>query len=366
VPTRGAVFAASPTVRVRNGGELTIGEGSTLFSELTIDAGGTLNGKGRVSRLNLIGFIGPGASPGTLNIDGNFAMRSSAVYQAEVEGALSDRIDVGGAATLGGTLQLIPQGGAYWFATPYTLLSAAGGLGGTRFATITTQGSFSGAVASNVSYTNNAVLLTLTPQLSRFVQSTAGGNARNVATGLDAALAAGADPGALIGLYSVSANAAAAALNSLSGEVHTATRAIGVAAEDQFLRAMLNPFLPNRGAKAGDGVQVWAAPLGARTLTGGGGAAKRETNTGSLAFGVDAPISASTILGGAFAYGEADANLAAGQGKATAETLQIGAYASDLPRFFGPRLTGKLGRICLSCWSHAGRLIDGAGRGALT
>ncbi len=37
----------------------------------------------------------------------------------------------------------------------------------------------------------------------------------------------------------------------------------------------------------------------------------------------------------------------------------------DLPHFFGPRLTGKFGITCLSFLSHAERLIDGPGRGAI-
>ena len=69
-------------------------------------------------------------------------MNAGTTYIAQVEGDLSDRINVSGTAASTGALRIVPLSGAYSFAVPYTLLSAAGGLAGTSFSPVDTAGAF--------------------------------------------------------------------------------------------------------------------------------------------------------------------------------------------------------------------------------
>lgn len=90
-------------------------------------------------------------------------MGAGSIYLAEVQGAVADRITVTGTASLAGTLRIVPLGGAYTFSSPCTLLSAAGGRSGT-FTPVDTTGSFGNGVTTTVTYTANAVQLTLNPK----------------------------------------------------------------------------------------------------------------------------------------------------------------------------------------------------------
>ena len=79
------------------------------------------------------GVISPGNSIGATAVAGNFSQSSTGTFLTEVAGAgLSDRINVGGAATLGGQVLVSALPGmSFAPSTTYTILSAAGGLSGT-------------------------------------------------------------------------------------------------------------------------------------------------------------------------------------------------------------------------------------------
>ncbi|RDJ25531.1 hypothetical protein DWE98_12510 [Bosea caraganae] len=224
-------------------GTLVVNGSIASSSGLTVDAGGTIAGSGQLPATLVNGTISPGNSPGTLTVNGNLTLGAGSVYIAEVQGAVSDRIDVTGTAALAGTLRIVPLGGAYTFSTPYTLLSAQGGRSGS-FGTVDTTGSFGDGIATSVAYTATDVQLTLAPNpLAPIIDPasppvTPGGaspaprlgvgrpaNAYAVAAGIDRAVAGGANPSALFGLYNLPAAAIPAAVNQLSGEVHTAAPA---------------------------------------------------------------------------------------------------------------------------------------------
>ena len=86
------------------------------------------------------GTFAPGNSPGTMTVQGNLAFQSGALYLVQVNPstASSANVTAGGSATLAGTVQAAFASGSYVTRT-CTIVSAAGGLGGTTFNTLTTS-----------------------------------------------------------------------------------------------------------------------------------------------------------------------------------------------------------------------------------
>ncbi|MGO4670249.1 autotransporter-associated beta strand repeat-containing protein [Bosea sp. 2RAB26] len=347
-------------------GALIVDGSIASSSDLTVAAGATLAGSGQLPSTTVNGTLSPGNSPGMLTVNGNLVMGASSVYLAEIQGAIADRVNVTGIVSLAGTLQLAPLGGAYAFSTPYTLLSAARGLGGTAFGTVDTTGTFGDGVATTVSYTNNDVLLTLTPKPltpdpkppgSPELGVKAPRNAVAVAAGIDRAVANGGDPSSLFGIYNLPAASIPAAVNSLSGEADTAAPAMANVASDQFLRVMLDPTAMGRlgdAGAAGPGTavfsglvrkdadrpvgpsrldmrfySVWGSAYGSYGRTDGNvgiGSAKRTIDDAHLATGIDVRLQPGTIAGVAVSGGKARASLPGVLGKVDAEVFQAGLY----------------------------------------
>ncbi|HEY5720599.1 MAG TPA: hypothetical protein VIW02_09475, partial [Gammaproteobacteria bacterium] len=100
-----------------NAGEIGVAAGATLrlLGGLVNAAGGTLAGAGTLDlageALVNQGLLLPGASPGTLVIDGDLVLAGGGTLALELEGTAPgqyDVVSVTGQATLGGTLQLLP------------------------------------------------------------------------------------------------------------------------------------------------------------------------------------------------------------------------------------------------------------------
>src|SRR5215813_9967601 len=90
-------------------------------------------------------------------------MTAAASYLVEISPTNADRTNVGGTANLGGTVQAAFASGSY-ATRAYTILSAAGGLNGTTFNTLTTTNLPAGFTPS-LSYTATDVILNLTAAL---------------------------------------------------------------------------------------------------------------------------------------------------------------------------------------------------------
>ncbi|WP_164985405.1 autotransporter domain-containing protein [Bosea sp. Tri-39] len=354
------------------GGVLIVNGSIASSSGVTVAAGATLGGSGQLPSLTVNGTLAPGNSPGTLTVNGNLVLGAGSLYLAEVQGAVSDRINVSGTAALGGTLRIVPLGGAYLFSTPYTLLAAAGGRSGT-FGTVDTTGSFGDGVTSAVSYTSNDVQLTLTPKplapiidpvVPPFVPSAPSprlgvgrpANAYAVASAIDAAVANGADPSGLFGIYNLPATAIPAAVNQLSGEVHTAAPAVANSAAGQFLGTMLDGSETGRlaGSQNGPGgaagftadlpsrqggpgrstldptrFSLWGATFSSTGRNDGDravGSANRNLSDAHLAVGVDIRLGSNTVAGIAVAGGQSRASLSGSLGKAEADVFQAGLH----------------------------------------
>lgn len=339
------------------GGTLLVNGSIASSANVTVAAGAVLGGTGTLPTTVINGgTLSPGNSPGTITVNGNLTFNAGSVYLVEVQGAVADRVNVSGSGALAGTLRLVPLGGAYNFATPYTLLSATGGRTGT-FETVEKAGSFGAGVATAISYTTNTVLLTLTPNQLATLGVSAPANAASVAAAIDSAVLNGGDPSSLFGIYNLPAGSIPAAVNSLSGEVHTAAPAMATAAADQFLRTMLDPMTagrltdlggPGPGTSMFSGLDrkgidvpakptrldapiysVWGSTFGSYGRSDANatrGSARQQLDDAHLATGVDVRLMPGTVAGLAVSGGRANASLPGLTGKVDADVFQAGAY----------------------------------------
>lgn len=377
-------YTGSTTV---DGGTLVVNGSIVSSSGVTVNAGSTLAGSGSVASVTVAGgTLSPGNSPGTLTIAGDLTMDAASTYRAEVEGALADLITVSGTAVVAGRLQLVPLGGSYTFNSPYTLLSAAGGLSGS-FGTVETTGTFGYGVTAAVSYTSEEVQLTLRPkplvpivtdptapmpespdssssgsdaQASPLTPPASSGpaslNAIAVASAIDGAVAAGGDPSALFAIYNLPAASIPAAVNQLSGEVHAGAPAIGYSVSGQFLGTMLDTGIAGRlspgvqgpglaGFASGSATVIdapadasrldqplyafWGAISGGAGRTQGSarlGTARRDLDDAQLSAGLDLRLGSAGVAGVAVAGGRARASLPAGLGRVESDVFQLGLY----------------------------------------
>jgi len=172
-------YTGSTTI---NGGILSVNGSITSSSGVTVNAGGTLGGTGRVPSVTINGgVLAPGNSIGTININGSLTFTAASTYLVEVSSTAADRTNVTGAATLAGTVSLLPQG-APDFSKVYTILSATGGRSGT-FGPLANGNPL---VIAALNYTSTDVLLSFSPKLLPFAGTTV--NQRSVGAALQSAL----------------------------------------------------------------------------------------------------------------------------------------------------------------------------------
>ncbi|WP_441241336.1 autotransporter domain-containing protein [Tardiphaga sp. 768_D3_N2_1] len=345
-----------------NGGTLAV-NGSIANSAVTVNAGGTLGGTGTVggATINGGGVLAPGNSIGTLTVGGNLAFGAGGIYRVEVS-ASADRTNVTGAATLtGATVQTVFLPGSY-VSKNYTILSAAGGLGGTSF------GGVSGLPNFNVglSYTPTDVLLNLTASLG--LGGALGGTQQNVAGALNNFFnTGGALPPAFVALFGLTGGNLSSALSQVSGETATGSQQTTFSAMNQFMGVMTDPFIDGRGDPVSAGSSagasayaspdmprsgaardahamftkapvmadpfaqrwsVWAAGYGGSQTTNGNttlGSNNTTSRIAGIAVGADYRISPNTLAGFALAGGGTTFSVVNG-GSGRSDMFQAGAF----------------------------------------
>ena len=110
-----------------SGGRLAIN--GTLASAITVEREGTLSGSGTVTQVDNYGTLAPGNSVGTLTVSGDYTAHAGSVHELEVDSSgASDRLVVGGAAHIDGTLKL--AGGPFRQNIAYSFLNATNGVTG--------------------------------------------------------------------------------------------------------------------------------------------------------------------------------------------------------------------------------------------
>jgi autotransporter-associated beta strand protein/T5SS/PEP-CTERM-associated repeat protein len=372
-----------------NGGRLTV-NGSISNSTLTVDGGGTLGGTGTIGTAIINnGTLSPGNSIGTITVNGNLVMTAAASYLVEISPTSADRTNVGGSATLGGTVQAAFAPGSY-VTRAYTILSAAGGRIGT-FNALTITNLPADFVAS-LSYTATDVILNLTAALGALstlgVPNAASGagacafsiNQCNVANAINAFFNNGGTlPPGFLSLFNLTGANLGNALTLLSGEAATGAQQAAFQLTNQFLGIMLDPFVDGRNSIAGAGGpalgfapareelpedialayakllkappapsppspgsggglgwgqrwSVWGAGYGGGNRTSGDpavvGSHDLSARTAGGAAGLDYHLSRDSVVGVALAGGGTNWSLAQGLGGGKSDAFQAGLYGT--------------------------------------
>ncbi|MFC4275344.1 autotransporter family protein [Achromobacter aloeverae] len=370
-------------------GKLVVGDathaGAVLPGIVTVASGATLGGQGTVGGavIGAGGILAPGNSIGTLYVTGDFTMAPGAVYQVEVDSSssASDRIVVGGTATLAGSVVHVGPDGNFSLARDYTIVTAAGGL----------QGTFN-SVASNYAFldpklsygANDATLRMQLKQVPvdggsgnggeggngngngngngdnggsdgaggsdggtrpiRYADAAETGNQRAVA---NAVQSMPQDNAVYSRVLNLPAGAPPAAFDALSGEIHSSTIAalhgVGNTVASlpmAHLRANLyaGQTAGEPTAQAGSAIlaatamprpaaqPLWAEIFGNwRTLDGDGNAGRLRQSDGGLFVGGDHALGAGWRLGGALGYTGSHLSL-----RDRASTAGVDSYSATL------------------------------------
>jgi outer membrane autotransporter protein len=371
-----------------SGGALVV-TGSIANSALTVGSGTTLTGTGTVGGLtiNSGGTFAPGNSPGTMTVQGNLAFQSGALYLVQVNSTTASNTVVSGSASLAGTAQAAFVAGSYATRT-YAIVSAAGGLGGGTFNTLTTSNLPAGFTAS-LSYTATDAILNLTATLGQLVGPSSGPGAPggpsapsgpsalacafslnqcNVANGLNAFFNnGGALPPAFVTIFRLTGGNLANALSQLSGEAATGAQQGAFQLTNQFLGIMLDPFVDGRSNPLGGSAigfaperaelpddialayakilkeppkpvafeqrwSAWGAGYGGSNRTSGDPAVvgnhDLSATTAGGAAGLDYRLAPGTVVGFALAGGGTSWGLAQGLGTGKSDAFQAGLYGT--------------------------------------
>jgi autotransporter-associated beta strand protein len=339
------------------------------LSDPTIGAGGVLTGTGTVgaTQINAGGTFAPGSgTPGTsMTVAGNLAFASSALYLVSLNPMTSSFANVTGTASLAGTVQANFTSGSYITKQKqYTILTAAGGLGGTTFGGLTNVNLPSGA-SDSLSYDASHVYLNLSVPFTSYTGLNQ--NQQNVANALTNYF--NTTGGILAQFFGL----APGALTQIDGESATGAERAAFQLTNEFLALMLDPFVNGRGNVGGAGGPVlgfapaqqtslppdialayasilakappqsfeqrwtaWGSAFGGANRTNGDPAVGSNTTTAStygFAGGMDYHFTPSTVAGFALAGAGTNWGLANALGTGRSDALQAGAYGIS---WFGP------------------------------
>jgi autotransporter-associated beta strand protein/T5SS/PEP-CTERM-associated repeat protein len=361
-----------------NAGTLVV-NGAITNSAVTVNSGGTLRGTGSIGGLTVGngGTLSPGNSIGTFTVSGNLVMTAAASYLVEISPTSADRTNVGGTASLGGTVQAAFASGSY-ATRAYTILSAAGGLNGTTFNALTTS-NLPANFTTSLSYTATDVILNLTATLGALTPLGVPNapsacafslNQCNVANAINAFFNNGGTlPPAFANIFGLTGVNLGNALSQLSGEAATGAQQAAFQLTNQFLGIMLDPFVDGRSGVAGTGGPalgfapgreelpddiglayakllkappkpasfderwtVWGAGYGGSNRTSGDpavvGSHDLAARAAGGAAGFDYHLSRDSVVGVALAGGGTDWSLAQGLGGGKSDAFQAGVYGA--------------------------------------
>jgi autotransporter-associated beta strand protein len=246
------------------GGVLELGNGMT-GSDFVVGAAGTLRGRATIQgSVSNAGHVLASASSGTtMQVAGNYAQAATGTLDAY----LGRGLQVGGTATLDGTLNVVGVASGYTASAREGILHADGGVSG-AFATLTSSNTFMDAT---LEYDPDDVFLDITrldvslaSQSMGLTAASQSGAVRveDAFRALDAGAQATVAPAFLqaAGALQRTQGAASAerSLSSLSGELHATDAAIALLAADGGRRALESRLDASRPAGA------WSASLDGR------------------------------------------------------------------------------------------------------
>lgn len=235
------------------GGSLIVNGSIGTSSLLTVGSGARVGGTGLLAPtvINVGGTLAPGNGVGTLTVNGNLTFNGGSRYSVDVSPTDADRANVTGVATLTGGVVVLSYAPGTYVTRNYTILNAAGGLGGTRFAGLT-AGLLPGLTSSLQYDANNVYLQTASASGGNPVYNGLTDNQQAVANSL---LSYFDSTGSLPAEF---ATLDANGLTRVSGEVATTAISSGLHAADLFIGAISDPFVANSASP----VQQASAPMG--------------------------------------------------------------------------------------------------------
>lgn len=340
----GNSYSGATTVKA---GGLVIGDATHADAQLagivSVENGAFLGGSGSVGTLyaQAGSVIAPGNSIGTLRVAGDLTFDKDATYVAEIEGTgTSDRIDVGGTATLGGAKVYVEKAaGIYMPGRRYTLLSAEGGISGT-FGDMSQNMPF---VDMGLAYDANAVYLDIARNGVDFASVARTRNQKSVASAIETL-------GAGNGIYDTvvmqeGENNARRAFDALSGEIHTSART-ALINDSSIIR---NAVLDRIGAAFGSARQgaasavvatdanasglsapqaaIWGQAVGSWSETdSNGNAGKLKQSTGGFIAGYDAEVVENWRLGAVAGYSRTSFDVDERHSSGDSDNYHLGIY----------------------------------------
>ena len=363
--TGNGTFSTSATIQ---SGTLLV-NGQLTSPVVMVQSGGTLGGIGTIVGATTVasgGALAPGSSSnptGTLTITGNLAFQSGAIYLVQVIPSAAGNTNVSGTATLTGATVNAQVASGNYVSKKYTILSAAGGLGGTTFAGIANINLPQGA-SDSLSYDANNVYLNLKAGFTNYTGLNV--NQQNVANALTNFFnTTGGIPAAFFGL-------SPGGLTQIDGEAGTGAERAAIQLTNQFLTLMLDPFVNGR-ANVGAGGAIGFAPEqetglppdvalayasilnkappkpifdqrwtawgsgfgGSNTTNGDAGVGSNNVRVSTFGFagGMDYHLSPTTVVGFALAGAGTNWGLANALGSGRSDAFQTGAYGIS---WFGP------------------------------
>ncbi|WP_249119249.1 MULTISPECIES: autotransporter domain-containing protein [unclassified Bradyrhizobium] len=358
-----------------NAGLLAVNGSISSSAMTTVNAGATLGGNGTVGNTTINGgTLAPGNSIGLLTVQGSLVLTAASSYLVEVSPSNADRVNVTGAATLGGATVNANFAAGTYVAKQYTILNAAGGVNGTFSGPVNTN--LPGGFNSSLSYDANNAYLNLA---LNFVPPPGTGlnvNQQNVGNAIvNFFNTTGGIPIVFGGLTPFG-------LTQISSETATGSQQTTFNAMNQFMGVMTDPFIAGRGnpisgggnpnayaeeslayaakRKPNDALaaiytkappiapsfeqrwSVWAAGFGGSQTTDGNtvlGSNNTRSSLAAGAVGADYRLSPNTIAGFALAGGGTNFSVN-GFGSGRSDLFQAGAF---IRHTIGPAyITGAL------------------------
>lgn len=280
---------------------------------------GRLAGTGTMAALSNSGVVAPGTPGGlgSLSVSGTAGFTAGSVYEAGIGASgQSDRIFVGGAATLGGALELVAAPGAIDAPGSYTVLVAGGGITGSFSSVNDPFGSVYPFLDIAVETTPTTVIASAVPDIATLTSGWGTENQNAVA----AALADHPEADRLLTAASVlDFQTAGLAFDQLSGQIYPATLTVM-----QNRSATLRGAIGDRLRQADDALGIGAGPATAALAPGlepsvwmqgygywgdtdaSANTAELTQDTGGFVVGADAEVTDSLRLGLAGGYGSTD------------------------------------------------------------
>ena len=360
----GVVWSNSGGLAIGGGGEaeLVIGSGATVLAQgaivaaglptstalvavngvlaglggITFSANSHLSGTGIVTTAGgtttMNGTIAPGNSIGTLSIVGDYVQSAGSIYEVEIDAAgNSDLIDVSGIATINGGEVVVVPFPDFALATPYTILTATGGVNG-QFDPIAP---FSFFLSPDLTKDTNAVYLTI-QQSATF--ETAAITPNQIATAQGADSLPTSNPVWAAIAMQPDAPSAQFAFDQLSGEIHASAKT-ALLEDSRFAREAaldrLRSALGGAGA-TGDqteqemegGTTLWARGFGSWShWDSDGNAATLSRDIGGLFVGGDGEVFDTIRLGLMGGYSRSSLSVDDRASSGTVDSYTLGAYA---------------------------------------